>query len=65
MQITKIETTIIETKNEITLAHIVQEVTIDQLKREERRAELYARFEKGKEAYNLTHYQPRYNGMGW
>ena len=65
MQITKIETTIVETKGEITLAHIVQEVSIEQLKREERRTELYARFEKGKEAYDLTHYSPRFNGMGW
>ena len=59
----KIETVIVETKNSITMSQVVHELTMDQLKREERITERHMRLEKGKEQYNLTHYTPRFNGM--
>ena len=62
---TTIETIIVETKNTITMSQVVHEVSMDQLQREEKITERHMRLEKGKEQYNLTHYTPRYNGMGW
>ena len=59
----KIETVIVETKNEITASQAVHELSMMDLKREEVLTERYMKLEKGKEMYDLTHYVPRFNGM--
>lgn len=61
----KIETVIVETKNEITASQAVHELSMMDLKREEVLTERYMKLEKGKEMYDLTHYVPRFNGMEW
>ena len=61
----KIETVIVETKTEITASQVVHELSMMDLKREEKITERYMRLDKGKKEHDLTHYIPRYNGMEW
>ena len=55
-RITTIETIIVETGTTVSASQIVHELSVDQLKREERLTERYVSFEKGKRNYDLTHY---------
>lgn len=62
---TKIETIIVETATTITAQQVVTELSVDDLKREAKITERYMKLEKVIKNHNLTHYQPRYNGMNW
>ena len=65
MKVTTIETIIVETQSTVTASQIVHELSMMDLKREEKITERYMRLDKGKKAHDLTHYIPRYNGMEW
>lgn len=62
---TKIETVIVETKTTVTASQVIHELSMMDLKREEKITERYMRLDKGKKEHDLTHYIPRYNGMEW
>jgi len=65
MKVTTIETIIVETQSTVTASQVVHELSVDQLRKEERLTAKYIQFEKGKRQHDLTHYIPRFDGMNW